>query len=74
MSPAVEPVQLGINELLSGHRYPLADLNGDCGVDVEDIVVVARWSRRLGSSDFDPLYDLDQDGDIDMERLLIRCQ
>jgi hypothetical protein len=43
------------------------DFDGDCDVDIVDIMRVAsRWGCRLGDACYDPQYDLDGDGDIDI--------
>ena len=43
------------------------DVNGDCVVNIMDIMLVAaRWRACDGDANYDPLYDLDQDGDIDI--------
>jgi hypothetical protein len=51
---------------LAQHRLVfLGDLDNSCGVDITDIVGVAmHWNTALGSSSFDPLYDVDQSGAI----------
>lgn len=43
------------------------DLDGDCDVDVADIMMAAsRWRCQLGEECYDPHCDLDDDGDIDI--------
>ncbi|MBM4430241.1 MAG: hypothetical protein FJ026_07840 [Chloroflexi bacterium] len=43
------------------------DLDGDCDVDILDIMLVAsRWCAVLGDEAYDARYDLDADGDIDI--------
>jgi hypothetical protein len=43
------------------------DLDGDCDVDIEDIMLVADcWGSSQGQPDYDPRYDLDGNGDIDI--------
>lgn len=43
------------------------DLDYDCDVDVEDIMIVtARWNTQTGDPDYDSRYDFDGDGDIDV--------
>ena len=43
------------------------DVNGDCVVDIVDIMLVAvRWGTRVSDASYDPYYDLDDDGDIDV--------
>jgi Spy/CpxP family protein refolding chaperone len=43
------------------------DVNGDCAVDIVDIMLVAaRWGAHAGDANYDPYYDLDHDGDIDI--------
>jgi len=45
----------------------LYDLDGDCDVDIVDVMLVAgRWGSRVGDAVYDPRYDLDDDGDIDI--------
>ncbi|MBM4431284.1 MAG: hypothetical protein FJ026_13210 [Chloroflexi bacterium] len=48
------------------------DLDGDCDVDVADIMAVAsRWATALGHPNYDPRYDLDSDGDIDVVDIML---
>jgi hypothetical protein len=43
------------------------DLDCNCQVDVEDVMMVAsRWRCRRGDECYDPHCDLDDDGDIDV--------
>jgi len=43
------------------------DLDGDCDVDIVDIMMVAsRWRCQLGNECYDVYCDLDGDGDIDI--------
>lgn len=43
------------------------DLNGDGVIDLTDLqAVIARWGQRDGDSGWDPRFDLDRDGDVDM--------
>ncbi|MBC8422478.1 MAG: hypothetical protein H8E01_00445 [Chloroflexi bacterium] len=43
------------------------DLDGDCDVDIVDIMMVAsKWCCRLGDECYDPRCDLDGDGEIDI--------
>jgi hypothetical protein len=43
------------------------DVDGDCDVDVVDIMLVAgRWNSALGDPRYDPCYDVDGDGEIDV--------
>lgn len=43
------------------------DLDGDCDVDIVDIMlVVNRWGALAGDARYDAHYDLDSDGDIDI--------
>jgi hypothetical protein len=43
------------------------DLDGDCDVDVMDIMIVAsHWNSSEGDPDYDARYDMDGDGDIDI--------
>ncbi len=48
------------------------DLNGDCVVDVIDIMMVAsRWNTSQGQPGYDPFCDIDHDGDIDVVDIMI---
>jgi hypothetical protein len=48
------------------------DVDGDCDVDVVDIMLVAtRWEATLGEPRYDPRYDLDGDGDIDVVDIML---
>ena len=48
------------------------DVNGDCAVDIVDIMLVAvRWGTRVGDANYDPYYDLDHDGDIDIGDIML---
>ena len=43
------------------------DLDGDCDVDILDIMLVAaRWGATQGQANYDPRFDLDHDLDIDI--------
>jgi hypothetical protein len=43
------------------------DLDGDCDVDIVDIMMVAsRWSCQREEACYDARCDLDGDGDIDI--------
>jgi len=43
------------------------DFDCDCDVDMLDVMQVAlRWGTVEGDPDYDPTYDLDHDGDIDI--------
>ena len=45
----------------------LGDLDGNCVVDIVDIMLVAsRWNTTVDDDNYDPAYDLDGDGDIDI--------
>jgi hypothetical protein len=51
---------------------PYGDVDGDCDVDVVDIMLVAtRWNATLGEPRYDPRYDLDGDGDIDVVDVML---
>ncbi|MBM4431034.1 MAG: RHS repeat protein, partial [Chloroflexi bacterium] len=53
--------------LMSGVGPLPADMDGDCDVDVVDIMLAAaRWNTALGDPSYDPRYDPDSDGDIDV--------
>jgi hypothetical protein len=48
------------------------DLDCDCHVDVDDIMLVAsRWHNSLGDDDYNPAHDLDDDGDIDIVDIML---
>ena len=48
------------------------DMDGDCDVDVVDIMIVAsRWNAVEGEERYDPACDLDDDGDIDVVDIMI---
>jgi hypothetical protein len=50
----------------------LADFDCNCEVNIADVMQVARrWGARLGDPSYDPRFDLDQDGDIDIVDLSI---
>jgi len=43
------------------------DFDGDCDVDIADIMAVAvRWQCEVGDPCYDPRYDVDDDGDVDV--------
>ncbi len=45
----------------------LGDMNGDCRVDILDIMYVAgRWNTQVGDPDYDPKADMNSDGKIDV--------
>jgi len=47
------------------------DVNGDCVVDIVDIMLVAvRWGTHVGDANYDPYYDLDHDGDTDVADIM----
>lgn len=48
------------------------DVNGDCAVDIADIMLVAsRWGCECGNECYDPRYDLDEDCDIDIADIML---
>lgn len=48
------------------------DLDGDCDVDIDDIMLVAgRWNTESGDLDYDDSYDIDSDGDIDVKDVML---
>ncbi len=61
--------------------YPPGDLNQDCAVDIDDIMLVAsRWRTYCDNIDpdndpdtpnYDPLYDRDGDCDIDIVDIML---
>jgi len=48
------------------------DLNCDCVVDIVDIMLVATlWHSSVGDDDYNPVYDLDGNGDIDIVDIMM---
>ena len=48
------------------------DLDCNCGVDVNDIMIVAgRWHSSPGDDNYNPAYDLDNDGNIDIVDIML---
>ncbi len=48
------------------------DVNGDCVVDIVDIVLVAaHWGAQDGDADYDPQCDLNQDGSINIADIML---
>jgi predicted secreted protein len=48
------------------------DLDGDCDVDVLDIMIVAgHWGALQGQPQYDPACDMDSDGDIDVVDIML---
>jgi hypothetical protein len=48
------------------------DLDGDCDVDIADIMLVAsRWHTAAGDPDYDPLHDMDGDGNMDIVDIML---
>ena len=48
------------------------DVDGDCDVDIVDIMLVAaRWNSVAGSPSYDSRYDLDADRDIDIVDIML---
>jgi len=48
------------------------DLDGDCDVDVVDIMMVAsHWNAVEGDPRYDPACDMDNDGDIDVVDIML---
>ena len=48
------------------------DVNCDCDVDIEDIMLVAsHWRCRSGDDCYDDYYDLDKDGDVDIVDIML---
>jgi len=48
------------------------DLDGDCDVDVMDIMIVAsHWNAVEGEENYDPGCDMDNDGDIDVVDIML---
>ena len=51
---------------------PLSDVNGDCKVDVVDLVMVAtRIGSVIGDTGYKASTDLNDDGRIDVQDLVI---
>ena len=49
-----------------------ADLDGNCDVDIVDIMLVAsRWHTAVGDPDYDPIYDVDGNGYIDVADIML---
>jgi len=66
----LEPITLDGRVLVGG--CILGDVNCDCRVDIVDARLVAsRWGAVEGDPDYEPRYDLDDDGDIDLDDLFI---
>ena len=48
------------------------DLDGDCDVDVVDIMMVAsHWNTTEGQPGYDPACDMDDDGDVDVVDIML---
>jgi hypothetical protein len=48
------------------------DVNGDCVVDIVDIMLVAScWSTSAGDPGYEVRYDMDGDGDIDIVDIML---
>ncbi len=48
------------------------DVNGDCAVDIVDIMLVANhWNTRPGDPDYDARYDLDASGMVDIVDIML---
>ena len=62
-------------------NYPFGDLDGDCAVEIDDIMLVAsRWRTSCANPDpdhnpatpnYDARYDLDDDCDIDIVDIML---
>jgi hypothetical protein len=56
-------------------RLPVSlfgDMDGDCDVDVVDIMLVAsRWGSSVGDPEYDARYDLDGNGTIDTADVML---
>lgn len=49
-----------------------ADFNGDSVVNLADVQEIAgRWGQTSGTSGWDPRFDLDQDGNVDMTDVML---
>jgi hypothetical protein len=50
----------------------LGDVDGDCDVDLLDIMAVAgHWGARRGDANYDTRYDLNNDGAIDIQDIML---
>jgi len=48
------------------------DLDGNCDVDIADIMLVAsRWHTAVGDPDYPPLHDMDSDGNMDIVDIML---
>jgi len=57
LTPTFTPTSTGL----------LGDMNGDCRVDILDIMYVAgRWNTKVGDPDYDAKADLNNDGHINV--------
>lgn len=79
---SVATTELGVRGLVAWQGLPIfegegsgstvaitlaGDMDGDCDVDVVDIMLVAgRWASVAGDANYDSRYDCDMDGDIDI--------
>jgi len=64
-------VDIGANEFTLLCDLP-GDVNCDCAVDIEDIMLVAsRWGCECGNECYDPRYDLDEDCHIDIADIML---
>jgi len=58
--------RIGSGAPFAGGRIE-GDMDGDCDVDVVDIMLVAsRWDTQVGDPDYVPFYDSEHDCDIDV--------
>ncbi len=63
---ALWPAMLDATITVGGPTLP-GDLNGDCLVDILDIMLVAsHWNTSAGDPTYDPLYDLNGDAGVDI--------
>jgi hypothetical protein len=69
--PEAIPVDLQDGQVTVTDSIP-GDLDGDCDVDVVDIMIVAsHWGAVEGEPRYDPACDMDSDGDIDVVDIML---
>jgi len=71
--PETIPVDLQDGGITVTDGIPIpGDLDGDCDVDVVDIMIVAsHWGAVEGEPRYDPACDMDSDGDIDVVDIML---
>lgn len=76
---STQPLPIKATSSKGGDAKPRVYVGGFCGdfddnevVDAEDIQQVAsRWNTSEGDPGYDPTYDLDNDGDIDVVDIML---